>query len=124
MTAKVYRYLLLSIGLFIVSCSNNSNNEIETYAQERQVFLTDISQKLTVGDIDGAQTVFNTKKDGLKSKCQAAKAKAAQGSSEEQMKFAALEISGIEIFSTAMAKNTARASQIGGMLTELGNVCR
>jgi hypothetical protein len=124
MNTKFYRYLLLSIGLFIVSCSNHSNNEIETYSQERQAFLTDISQKLTVGDIDGAQAVFNNKKDSLKSKCQAAKAKADQGSSEEQMKFAELEISGIEIFSTAMAKNTARTIQIGGMMTELGNVCR
>jgi hypothetical protein len=123
MITRSYLYLLLPLVLFIASCSNNSGDDIETYSKERQAFLTDISQKFTDSNIDGAQTVFTAKKDSLKSKCQAAKAKAAQGSSEEQKKFVEIEMSGLEIFTTAMAKNTTKSNQIGGMMTELGNVC-
>ncbi len=123
MITRSYLYLLLPILLFIASCSNNSSDDIEIYSKERQAFLTDISQKFTNGDIDGAQTVFTTQKDSLKSKCQAAKAKAAQSGSEEQKKFVEIEMSGLEIFTTAMAKNTTKSNQIGGMMTELGNVC-
>ena len=117
-------YLLLPLVLFASSCSNTNGDDIEIYSKERQAVLADISQKFTASDIDGAQTIFNTKKDSLKSKCQAAKAKAAQGSSEEQMKFMEIEMSGLEIFTTAMAKEKTKSTQVGGMMTEIGNLCK
>lgn len=63
---KITIFLVLAICLTLVGCSKDA--EINAFLTEWEGVTNDIVKKIDEGDVDGAKTVFDAKKDSLKAK--------------------------------------------------------
>lgn len=63
---KLTLFLVLAFCLSMVGCSKDG--EINAFMAELETVTKEMSQKLENGDVDGAQTAFDAKKESLKSK--------------------------------------------------------
>lgn len=63
---KITLFFLLAFCLTIVGCSKDG--EINSFLTEWDSVTNEMVQKINAGDIDGAQTAFDGKKESLKSK--------------------------------------------------------
>ena len=64
-------FLVAVFCLSLVGCSKDG--EITAFMTEWETVTNEIAQKLETGDVDGAQTAFNAKKDSLKAKWEGVK---------------------------------------------------
>ncbi len=63
---KITLFLALAFCLTMVGCSKDG--EINAFITEWDSITDDMVQKINAGDIDGAKTAFDAKKESLKSK--------------------------------------------------------
>lgn len=68
---KLTVFLVMACCLSLLGCSKDG--EITAFMTEWEAVTNEISQKLETGDVDGAQTAFNAKKESLKSKWEGVK---------------------------------------------------
>lgn len=63
---KITLFLVLAFCLTMMGCSKDG--EIEAFVTELDSVSNEIVQKINAGDVDGAKTAFDAKKESLKSK--------------------------------------------------------
>ena len=104
---KITLFLVLAFCLSMVGCSKDA--EIETFITEWDSVTNDMVQKINVGDIDGAKTAFDAKKETLKSKWAGIKdAKGFQVSDATKKKMTESATKNMSALTTAMTANMAK----------------
>lgn len=63
---KITLFLMLAFCLSLAGCSKDA--EIGAFITEWDTTTNDMVQKINTGDVDGAKTAFDAKKESLKSK--------------------------------------------------------
>jgi hypothetical protein len=113
--------LMLAYSLSVVSCGKS--DDVNAFIAERKGVIGEVSQKMSAGDVDGAKTIFDAKKDSLKSSC-----KAAQSNVTDKMKWAESQMSDLDIFTKAMnsekvGKDIPTLNKTMALLSEINNIC-
>jgi hypothetical protein len=107
-------FLVIIFSLGLVGCTNDE--KIDDFLTEWDAMTVEIAKKIEIGDADGAKTVFDTKKDGLKSKYDSVKRTAASEGIAQKMRSSAAK--NLDMLNDAMVKGIlAKPSQSGKMQT-------
>jgi hypothetical protein len=111
--------LLCPFSLF--SCSKGT--DVDAFIADRKTVIGAVSQKMQAGDVDGAQAIFDIKKDSLKSSC-----KTVKRNITDKMQWAESQMSDMDIFTKAMnsekvGKDIPTLTKSMALLSEIGNIC-
>ncbi|MBX7171124.1 MAG: hypothetical protein K1X72_09210 [Pyrinomonadaceae bacterium] len=99
---KITLFLVLALCLSMMGCSKDA--EIKAFISELDTVTNEMVQKINAGDVDGARTAFDGKKESLKTKWDGVKtARGFQVSKEVQKE--------------AVEKVTKNASTLAGAMT-------
>ncbi len=125
---KITLLLVLAICLTLVGCSKDG--EINAFLTEWESVTNDIVKKIDEGDIDGAKTVFDAKKESLKNKVASIKdAKGFQVSADTKKKFEEAVTKNAETLRGSMTKNAmkfatdkSKMDKLQALIKEYGEV--
>ena len=125
---KITLFFVLAFCLTMVGCSKDG--EINAFLTEWDSVTNDMVQKINAGDIDGAKTAFDAKKESLKSKWASVKdAKGFQVSEDTKKKMTDSATKNMSALTSAMTANAmkfaadkAKAEKLRALITEYGEI--
>lgn len=104
---KITLFLVLALSLAMIGCSKDG--EINAFLNEWDSVTNDMVQKINAGDIDGARTAFDAKKESLKSKWASVKdAKGFQVSEDTRKKMEESATKNMSALTSAMVANSMK----------------
>lgn len=125
---KITLFLVLAFCLTMVGCSKDG--EIDAFLTEWDSVTNDMVQKINAGDIDGAKTAFDGKKESLKSKWAGVKdARGFQVSADSKKKMEESMKKNMSSLTGAMTSNMikfatdkAKSDKLRALITEYGEI--
>lgn len=104
---KITLFFMLAFCLSMVGCSKDA--EINAFLTEWDTVTNEMVQKINAGDVDGAKTVFDGKKENLKTKWAGIKdAKGFQVSADTKKKMTDSVTKNMSALTTAMTANMVK----------------
>lgn len=125
---KITLFLALALCLSIIGCGKDA--EINTFITEWDGVTNEMVQKINAGDIDGAKTAFDAKKESLKTKWSGIKdAKGFQVSADSKKKMEDSMKKNRSALTSAMTANMmklatdkAKLDKLKALITEYGEI--
>lgn len=125
---KVTLFLVLAFCLSLMGCSKDA--EVKSFISDLDTVTNEMVQKINAGDIDGARTAFDAKKESLKTKWDGVKsARGFQVSKEVQKEAVEKVTKNAGALSGAMTSNMmkfvtdkGKLDKLKALVTEFGDI--
>ncbi|MEK7723195.1 MAG: hypothetical protein AAB336_02500 [Acidobacteriota bacterium] len=125
---KITLFLVLALSLTMIGCSKDG--EINAFVADFDATTKQMVEKINAGDVDGARTAFDAKKESLKTQWGSIKtARGFQVSAETKKKAEESVTKNAAAISSAMIANTmkfatdkAKLDKLKALVTEYGEI--